>query len=115
VPDALVAGLAGSGGAIGTEETAVVDDLGASLLAGLPDGARASVEPFVGAIVDGIYGAVSVATGNVFWIGIGAVAVAFVVLLPLREVPLPRRVRAGAQATEAEPDTPAEGFRAEPA
>lgn len=93
VPDELAAGLTGRGGAIGSDESTVVGDLGAVILAGIPAEARATVEPFIDAIVAGLHGAVSVATGNVFWIGIGAVAVAFVVLLPLREVPLPKRSR----------------------
>jgi hypothetical protein len=42
-----------------------------------------------------------VATGNVFWIGIVAVVAALTVLLPLREVPLPKRARASTDADEA--------------
>lgn len=113
VPDDLAAGLAGDGGALGTGETAVVGDLGTSILAGLPEGARATVEPFIGSVVAGLHQAVSLATGNVFWIGIGAVAVAFVVLLPLREVPLPGRERAA--LAEPAPDGVEDGLTARPA
>ena len=105
VPDELAAGLTGGGGAIGSDESTVVGDLGAVILAAVPDEARAVVEPYVGAIVEGMHGAVSVATGNVFWIGIGAVTVAFLVLLPLHEVPLPKRERAGATEAEEATDT----------
>ncbi len=109
VPDELAAGLTGSGGAISSDESTVVGDLGAVILAGVPASARAAVEPFIDAIVAGLHGAVSVATGNVFWIGIGAVAVAFAVLLPLREVPLPKRSRASSTDDESvEQDTTAE-------
>jgi EmrB/QacA subfamily drug resistance transporter len=93
VPDELAAGLTGSGGSISSDESTAVGDLGAVTLAGVPVEARSAVEPFIDAIVAGLHGAVSVATGNVFWIGIGAVVAAFVVLVPLREVPLPKRSR----------------------
>jgi MFS family permease len=94
VPGDLTAGLTSGGDAVASGDVTATTDLGASILATLPDDARASVEPFVDAIVDGVHGALSLATANVFWIGVGAIVVAFVVLLPLREVPLPKRQRA---------------------
>ncbi|MGD8486496.1 MAG: MDR family MFS transporter [Chloroflexota bacterium] len=101
VPEELAAGLTGSSGAIGPDESTVIGDLSVVVLAAVPAEARAMVEPYVGSIVDGIHGAVSVATGNVFWIGIVAVVAALTVLLPLREVPLPKRARASTDADEA--------------
>ncbi|MEX1297059.1 MAG: MDR family MFS transporter [Candidatus Limnocylindrales bacterium] len=104
VPDGLAASLTGSGGSISSDESTVVGDLGAVILAATPAEARSTVEPFIDAVVEGLHGAVSVATGNVFWIGIGAVALAFVVLLPLREVTLPKRARTS--VSEEAPEQP---------
>ncbi len=88
VPAEMAAGLsAGSGAA--SEASANVGDLGATIMAALPADARALVAPFLDAIVGAMHEAFSLATGTAFWIGIAAVAVAFVVLLPLREVRLP--------------------------
>jgi hypothetical protein len=47
------------------------------------------VEPFIDAIVSGMHEAFSLATGDAFLLGIGAVVIAFLVLLPLREQRLP--------------------------
>ena len=83
-------------------------DLGASILAAVPGEARAIVEPFIGAIVAGMHEAFSLATGPAFWLGIGAVAAAFLVLLPLRETVLPLerlaeiRGRSASKASRAE-------------
>ena len=41
VPDELAAGLTGGGGTIGSEQSTVVGDLGATILAAVPDEARA--------------------------------------------------------------------------
>jgi hypothetical protein len=88
VPGEMAAGLsAGSGAA--SEASASVGDLGATIMAAVPADARALVAPFLDAIVAAMHEAFSLATGTAFWIGIAAVAVAFVLLLPLREVPLP--------------------------
>jgi EmrB/QacA subfamily drug resistance transporter len=89
VPAPMVSGLTSGSGAAASEANANVGDLGAAILAAVPDELRAAVEPFVGAIADAMHEAFSLATGASFWLGIGAVAVAFVVLLPLRETVLP--------------------------
>jgi len=115
LPDELVAGLTEGGTAIGGDETAAVDDLGGAILASLPAEAQSVIEPWIGAIVDGVHGAVSMATGDVFWIAIGAVSVAFVVLLPLHEVPLPKRERARAGAASPTSEATDEGMTVEPA
>jgi EmrB/QacA subfamily drug resistance transporter len=89
VPADLVAGLTGGSGAVASEESATVGDLGAGILTALPPEARAVVEPFIDAIVAGMHQAFSLATGDAFLLGIGAVVVAFLVLLPLPEQRLP--------------------------
>ena len=115
VPDELVAGLTEGSEAAASEDTTAAGDLGVAVLAAIPEEARASVEPFVGAIVEGMHQAVSLATGNVFWIGIGATTVAFLVLLPLLEVPLPKRTRAAAAEAGSEPTDADERLSVEPA
>jgi EmrB/QacA subfamily drug resistance transporter len=72
----------GSGSAL--NNVAGVGDLGARILAGVPEQARPSVEPLIPAIVNGIHQAFSIATGATFVLGIGtallAAAIAVVVL-----------------------------------
>ena len=90
VPMDLAEGLTGGQGSVASEETAVVGDLGTAILGALPDEARALVEPFIGGIVTAMHETFSLATGTAFLLGIGAVVVAFLVLLPLPEQRLPR-------------------------
>jgi MFS family permease len=89
VPPDLAAGLTSGSGAVASEAATNLGDLGAAILAALPADARALVEPFIGAIVAGMHEAFSLATASAFWLGIGAVLAAFVILIPLRETRLP--------------------------
>ncbi len=89
VPSELATGLTSGTGAVASEASANVGDLGASILAALPTEARAVVEPLIGGIVTAMHEAFSLATGTAFWIGIVAVLAAFVILLPLQETRLP--------------------------
>jgi hypothetical protein len=66
-----------------------VGDLGAAILAAIPEAARSQVAPFVPAIVDAIYQAFSIATANTFLLGIGASLLAAGAVLFLREAPAP--------------------------
>ncbi|MDQ2674917.1 MAG: MFS transporter, partial [Chloroflexota bacterium] len=90
VPQPIVDGFAARGaGALGSETTGVGVDLGAQILAGVPEGARPQVEPFVPAIIDGIHQAFSLAIGHALWLGVVASAVAAVILIvALPEIPL---------------------------
>lgn len=106
VPGPLADSLTTGSGAAASEGTANVGDLGAAILAAVPVEARAIVEPFIGAIEAGMHEAFSLATGTAFWLGIGAVAAAFLILLPLRETVLPLERLAeirGRSAPEASP------------
>jgi EmrB/QacA subfamily drug resistance transporter len=85
VPADVGGALAGSGG--GLDSLTGVGDLGAAILAALPEAARAQVQPFIPAIVDAIHAAFSVATANTFVLGIGASLVAAGLVLLLREAP----------------------------
>ena len=89
VPDALASGLTSGTGAVASEASTNVGDLGALILGALPAEARPAVAPFIGGVVEAIHQAFSLATGSAFWIGIVAVAAAFLILLPLRETRLP--------------------------
>jgi hypothetical protein len=94
-------------GAVASEASTNVGDLGAQILAALPPEARTVVEPFIGGIVEAMHEAFSLATGTAFGIGIAAVVVAFLVLLPLRETRLPlerlAEIRGRASAPAAPP------------
>jgi len=89
VPRPLAEQLTSGSDAVASEGSAVVGDLGAAILGALPAEARAVVEPFIDGIVAAMHDGFSVAIGSSFGLGIAAVVTAFVVLLPLRETPLP--------------------------
>jgi len=82
-----VGGALASGGGGGLNALTGVGDLGAAILAAIPEAARGVVEPFVPAIVDAIYEAFSIATANTFLLGIGAALLAAGAVLLLREAP----------------------------
>jgi EmrB/QacA subfamily drug resistance transporter len=98
VPEPVVAGFQQGGG--GTlNDISGVGDLGAAILADVPEQFRAGVEPFIPAIVDGIHEAFSIATAATFGIGILTALIAAAVVLIL----LPgRRMGEGAEPLEAE-------------
>ncbi len=91
VPGPVVAGFgqATATGAIDFNQLTGVGDLGAGILAGIPEAFRGAVEPFIPQIVDGIHQAFSLGVAQTFWIGvaatvIAAVAAAFMIEHPLR-------------------------------
>ena len=78
VPPQIAEGFASGGGNTLNQLTGV-GDLGARILAAVPEAFRAQVEPFIPAIVDAIHQAFSIATGAAFMIGIATAAIAAVV------------------------------------
>ena len=93
---------ASGGGAL--NDVAGVGDLGASILADVPEAFRAQVEPLIPAIVEGIHNAFSLATASTFFVGIFTALAAFLVVA----VVLPaRRREAGVVATDAPGGRPA--------
>lgn len=62
-------------------------DLGAAILAGVPEAVREQVEPFIPALVDAIHQALSLATSETFLVGVVASLIAAGVVLFLREAP----------------------------
>jgi hypothetical protein len=78
-------------------------DLGARILAAVPDPFKAIVEPLIPNIVAGIHMALSNAIAATFWIGIIAAAVAAILVLFLHEVPMRQTFEGGEAIREAEP------------
>jgi EmrB/QacA subfamily drug resistance transporter len=87
IPSGVGGVLIGTGG--GLDALTGVGDLGSLLLASIPEGVRAQVEPYVPTIVGAIHEAFSIATSSTFVIGIGATALAACLVLLLREAPAP--------------------------
>jgi EmrB/QacA subfamily drug resistance transporter len=87
VPPEVAGAIAGGGGG-GLDALTGVGDLGAKILAAIPEAARSQVQPFIPAIVDAIYRAFSIATANTFVLGIGASIIAAGLVLLLREAPV---------------------------
>ena len=84
VPPDLAAGFA-QGGAAALNNLSGVGDMGAAILSQVPPEEQEQVAPFIGAIVDGIHQAFSIATASTFTVGIVsalAAALIVVVLMP---------------------------------
>jgi hypothetical protein len=91
VPQPLIDGFSQSSGSMNGELTAVGVDLGAQILAGVPEAMRPAVEPFIGAIVGGIHEAFSIAIANAMWLAVaGALGAALIVAILVPEVTLRR-------------------------
>jgi len=74
----------GTGGSFSTNQlTSVGGDLGQTILAQVPEQFRAGVQPFIGAMVDAIYMAFSLATAAAFTVGIVTALLAALVVLVL--------------------------------
>ena len=101
VPAQLVGQFTATGG--NSERFIVVgQDLGASILAAVPEQVRGIIEPFLPSIITGIHQAYSIAVGSVFQIGIVTTVAALLVALVMRELPL--RTSAGhGRSTTPEP------------
>jgi hypothetical protein len=103
VPPPVIAGFgqAVSSGAVDFNKLTGVGDLGATILAAIPEAARAAVEPFIANIVAGIHQAFSLGVAQTFWIGVAAAAVAALAAAAMRELPL--RSGSGREAQAATP------------
>src|SRR5256712_11269926 len=85
-PPSSLVGFSASGGIL--SRLTGVGDLGQTILASAPIGARAQLEPFVPEIVAAIHRAFSLATASTFVFRIGAALVAVVLVAFLREAPM---------------------------
>ncbi len=89
VPSAVVDQAQAGGGAFDFNElVGVGTDLGTAILDAVPDELRSLVEPLVPSIVTSVHEAISLAIAGVFWLGVGAAAVALIAVLAIRELPL---------------------------
>ena len=105
VPAPVVAGFgqASASGAIDFNALTGTGDLGAAILAGIPEAFRGAVEPFIENIVAGIHQAFSLAVAQTFWIGVAAAIVAAVAAMFMIEHPL-REESPAATAAKASAD-----------
>jgi EmrB/QacA subfamily drug resistance transporter len=88
VPQALVTQFAAAGSGGGQLDLTGTGDLGARILAAVPEPFRAVVEPLIPNIVNGIHQAFSIALASTFWVGIAGAAVAALLIVFLHEVPM---------------------------
>ncbi|MBA2381764.1 MAG: MFS transporter, partial [Chloroflexi bacterium] len=101
VPTQFVDQFVSSGG--NSEGLIVVgQDLGQSILTGVPEPIRAIVEPLIPNIVAGIYQAYSLAVGSIFQIGMFTTIAALLAALVMRELPLRTTMGHGPSAAPAE-------------
>jgi EmrB/QacA subfamily drug resistance transporter len=84
--DQFQAQSGGAGGAL--NNLTGTGDLGAQILAQVPDQFTALVEPLIPQIVSGIHEAFSLAVASTFWLGIGGAAIAALAVLFLKEMPM---------------------------
>jgi hypothetical protein len=118
VPQQVVAGFqqAGSSGFDVNKLTGVGAgfDLGKTILAQIPAAAQAFIEPFINAIVQGIYAAFSLAVAQTFYIAVVAAGIAAVAAAAMIEHPLRTAVNpapgAGASSQSATPPLPVSTF-----
>ncbi|MEO6349156.1 MAG: MDR family MFS transporter [Candidatus Limnocylindrales bacterium] len=88
VPDQFVAQFQNQGNGGGALDLTGTGDLGARILAQVPEEFKAFVEPLIPNIVTGIHEAFSLALGSMVWIGIVGAIIAAVAVLFLKETPL---------------------------
>ncbi|HEY8169571.1 MAG TPA: MDR family MFS transporter [Candidatus Limnocylindria bacterium] len=107
VPQPLIDGFSRIDPAAQGELTNVGTDLGQQILASVPDAARPTVEPFIGAIVDAIHQAFSIAIGNTMWLAVvAAIAAAAVVTIVVPELNLRRTTGTAETSAETSPMIP---------
>ena len=80
------------------DDLASVGDLGARIMAGLPEAVRPLVEPYLPQIVRSIHEALSLGIANTMWLGVIGALIAAALALSLRETPLRATHRAESPA-----------------
>jgi EmrB/QacA subfamily drug resistance transporter len=85
VPAELVNAFAAGGAGGGQLDLTGTGDLGARILAAVPDPFKAVVEPLIPNIVEGIHQAFSISLASTFWVGIAGALVAAGLCVFLRE------------------------------
>jgi MFS family permease len=95
-PQQFVDQFTSSGGSGAQLNITGTGDLGAQILAQVPEAARAFVQPFIPAIVTSIHEALALGIASTFWISIVAAGLAAVLVLFLKDSPAPVTVAADA-------------------
>ncbi len=90
VPPQVVDGFtqASSSGSFDLSKLTGVGDMGQLILAQIPAQFQEAIKPFIGAMVEGIHGAFSLATAQTFWLGVGGAVVAGIAAVAIKEIPL---------------------------
>jgi EmrB/QacA subfamily drug resistance transporter len=90
VPPQVIDGFtqASSSGSFDLGQLTGVGDLGQALLAQIPAQFQDAIKPFIGAMVEGIHGAFSLATAQTFWLGVAGSVVALLAAIAVKEIPL---------------------------
>jgi len=96
IPQQFVDQFTSSGGSGAQLNITGTGDLGAQILAQVPEAARAFVQPFIPAIVTSIHEALALGIASTFWISIVAAGLAAVLVLFLKDSPAPVTVAADA-------------------
>lgn len=104
VPQPIIDGFGRFDAAAQGELTNVGIDLGAQILASIPEAVRPTVEPFIGQIVDAVHAAFSLAIGGTMVVGaIAAALAAIIMIIVVPELTLRRTPGVGVPAGEARP------------
>ncbi len=90
VPQQVTDGFtqASNSGAFDTSSLTGVGDLGAAILKAIPPEFQAAVQPYIGAMVEGVHGAFSLATAQTFWLGVAGSVIALIAAVAIKEIPL---------------------------
>jgi MFS family permease len=90
VPPQVIDGFnqASSSGTFDLAKLTGVGDMGQLILAQIPAQFQEAIKPFIGAMVEGIHGAFSLATAQTFWLGVAGAIVATLAAVAIKEIPL---------------------------
>ena len=91
VPDQIVQGFTQAGGNLDLNTltgTGQGFDLGAAILASIPEAFRPAVQPFIPNIIQGLHAAFSLATAQTFWLGVIGAIIATIAAVAIKEIPL---------------------------
>ena len=105
IPEQFVSQFSAGGGSGQALNLTGTGDLGAKILANVPEAFRSFVAPFIPNIVTAVHQAFAIAIASTFWVSIGAAVLAAVIVLFLKEQP----VRAAAMAAPEPAASAAEG------
>jgi EmrB/QacA subfamily drug resistance transporter len=116
VPADIVSGFssAGTGALDNLVGVGGAGGLGAQILALVPEGARAAIEPLIPTIVGGIHESFSIAVSTTFLVGVVTTVLAFGAALAVQEIPLRRTTGAEAPASASAPGTARASLRKSP-